>query len=224
LGYKLPLTLFIILAMLIFPLISLADDSYKEGLALFRSGGYEEAIVKFREYLVEHPDDQQAILGLWKSYYKLVYKFYKGARYKEAVQIADEAVNFVPEPYLGYVCNLQGLSYDLSGDIENALKCYRRVTEILPEFAWGFNNLGYTHLRLGYFDEAIEALSRAIELEPYGQVAVYAYNSRGVAYERKGFKDDAIIEYKASLNLDPEYEIAKLNWERLSAEQEAEYD
>jgi len=59
---------------------------------------------------------------------------------------------------------------------------------------------GLSGLKTQHFEEAIEAFSRAIEINPD---RVEAYNNRGIAWCKKGDYDRAIADYNKALEIDP---------------------
>src|SRR5262249_6868465 len=71
------------------------------------------------------------------------------------------------------------------GRHDEAIAVLKPLTEDLvygsPESAWG--NLGWAYLQRGSVDEAIEALTRSVALQPLFCVGQYRL---GLAYEKKG--------------------------------------
>src|SRR5207244_10783671 len=66
---------------------------------------------------------------------------------------------------------------------------------------------------LGRYDEAVEHLRVAIELEPLNPEA---YQNRAAIYERQGKRRAAIAEYRTALRYNPQYEPAKQALQRLT--------
>ena len=58
-----------------------------------------------------------------------------------------------------------GISYDKSGDHEQAIQCYEMAIKLNPEMASAYNNLGYSKMLKGDSEGAIVAYQRAIELD-----------------------------------------------------------
>lgn len=63
-------------------------------------------------------------------------------------------------------------------------------------------NLGYSYAEAGLYDDAIEAYTAAIALNPN---LAEAYNNRGFAYNNKGQYDKAIEDYTKVIPLYPDY-------------------
>ena len=56
------------------------------------------------------------------------------------------------------------------GDLGSAVEKYRRCVQLDPDFFDGWHALGMALMKLGRFDEAIEAGKRAVELRPNDQI------------------------------------------------------
>ncbi len=69
------------------------------------------------------------------------------------------------------------------GDLESAVGKYRRCVEIDPDFFDGWHALGMALMKLGRFNEAIEAGKKATELRPNDQIA---WTSLSLFYNRAG--------------------------------------
>ena len=82
------------------------------------------------------------------------------------------------------------------------------LTQRAPELSGPHANLGVVYHRSGRTKEAIEALNRAIALNP--RRAVY-YNELGIIHRQEGKFDDARRAYRKALDTDPDYALAHLN-------------
>lgn len=78
-----------------------------------------------------------------------------------------------------------------------------------------FNLLGFCHFKLGEHEQAIEAFSRAIEIEP-GQAINYA--NIGSNLRELGRIEEACEMYQHALDLDPGLDFARENLKRLRAD------
>jgi tetratricopeptide (TPR) repeat protein len=67
-----------------------------------------------------------------------------------------------------------------------------------------YGQQGSDYIKQGKYDEAIESLTKAIELNHKGDMA---YNTRGWAYYKKSQYDLAISDYTKSLEINPEIEL-----------------
>ena len=77
------------------------------------------------------------------------------------------------------------------------------LSPVLPGQVWAdedWMERGLSGLKTQHFEAAIEAFSRAIEMNPD---RVEAYNNRGIAWCKKGDYDRAIADYNKALEIDP---------------------
>ena len=75
-----------------------------------------------------------------------------------------------------------------------------------------FNLLGFCHFKLEEYEQAVEAFSRAIEIEP-GEGINYA--NLAVNLERLGQNGEAAAMYRNALEMDPSLDFARQNLARL---------
>jgi len=69
-----------------------------------------------------------------------------------------------------------------------------------------YNELGIKLAHADFFDEAIAAFQRVLELEPrYAD----AHFNLGLAYWKKGLKNEAALEFRSALKIDPHHDRAK---------------
>ena len=69
------------------------------------------------------------------------------------------------------------------GELENAARKYRRCVDMAPDFFVGWHALGMALMKLGRFDEAIDAGKKAVELRPNDQIG---WTSLSLFYNRAG--------------------------------------
>ena len=67
------------------------------------------------------------------------------------------------------------------GDLENAAAKYQRCVEMAPDFFDGWHALGMALMKLGRFDEAIQAGKRAVELDRMTRSAGQVFRSFTIA-------------------------------------------
>ena len=90
------------------------------------------------------------------------------------------------------------------GRFAEAVKCFRKVTQLNPRYPEGHNNLGSALMALGKYKESLKCFKNAVLLKSdYPD----AYYNIGVAYQGLGKLNSAIAAYKKSLSLNPN------NWE-----------
>jgi tetratricopeptide (TPR) repeat protein len=100
------------------------------------------------------------------------------------------------------------LAYD-HGDMDGAIRHYRRAVEIRPGYDEGFNNLGNALAREGKLDDAVEQYRHALSLN---RAFPEAHNDLGSALAQQGRIPDAIEQYREALALRPDYAEAHNNW------------
>lgn len=81
-------------------------------------------------------------------------------------------------------------------------------------------DLGVKYISEGNYEEAIIALSAAIEIEPNSAIA---YLNRGNAYYEQKMLDNAISDYTNAISLNPDTSEVYINLTQLYIEQES-YD
>jgi len=96
--------------------------------------------------------------------------------------------------------NLLGAANIALNKTQEAYLAFKRVTELDPLYAEGFNNLGITLDKLGSYAEAIIAFEKAIELSPDN---AELFNNLGKALVADGRVDEAVNAYKISISLHP---------------------
>ncbi|GAB4171182.1 MAG: hypothetical protein Fur0032_10360 [Terrimicrobiaceae bacterium] len=74
------------------------------------------------------------------------------------------------------------------GEMEEALKKYRRCVELEPDFFDAWHAMGMALMKTGRFREAIDAGLRATELQPNDQLA---WSSLSMFYVREGMIAEA---------------------------------
>ncbi|MGD0890530.1 MAG: tetratricopeptide repeat protein [Terracidiphilus sp.] len=104
---------------------------------------------------------------------------------------ADEAVRQAMQ---------QGAAAMTSGQFDQAVEAYTRVTHLQPAFAEGFFNLGLAEEQAGHLDEAHTALEQAIHLKPAIRGAHLFLGT--IAYKRDRFKESE-DDFLAETRIDP---------------------
>lgn len=74
------------------------------------------------------------------------------------------------------------------GELESAVKKYRRCVELDPNFFDGWHALGMALMKIGRFEEAIAAGKKAVELKPNDQIG---WTSLSLFYNRAGKIEEA---------------------------------
>jgi tetratricopeptide (TPR) repeat protein len=105
--------------------------------------------------------------------------------------------------------NNQGVKLKEGGNIDEAIDCYRQATACAPDCAALWFNLGSNLLTKNNLEEAVNALRRAVGLDPknirFLHSLAAALNARGVALKAAKHVADAITCYREALALAPEH-------------------
>ncbi|MCP4228753.1 MAG: tetratricopeptide repeat protein [bacterium] len=108
----------------------------------------------------------------------------------------------------------EGLDLEESGSVKSARYKYDRAVRLYPNFPDAQYGLGRVDIQLGYYEEAIEALTKVLELEP-GRSEVRG--DLGTAYYAMEDYSKASGELNGALRDDPDdtvamYMLAKTHW------------
>jgi tetratricopeptide (TPR) repeat protein len=110
------------------------------------------------------------------------------------------------------------VSLDRLGKLEEAIEAYRKATEIKPDYAQAWNNLGVSLDRLGRLEEAIEVYRKATEIKPDYADAWY---NLGVSLGRLGKLEEAIEVLRQALEIAPDNTVASFMLVLFLVEKEA---
>ena len=101
-----------------------------------------------------------------------------------------------------------GVALNQLGRLDEAIDCYRRALELMPDFAEAHNNLANALQRQGALAEAVACYRRALELKPgYAE----AHNNLANALQLQGSLEEAVACYRRALELKPDYADAYNN-------------
>ena len=95
----------------------------------------------------------EEVLGLWGS-----------KRYKESLNVAEDAVRINPKSYKAYAA--RGGSYGYLGEYDNTIKDTSRALALNDKHAWSYNARGYAYYKKGNIEEAINNYKIAISIDP----------------------------------------------------------
>ena len=94
----------------------------------------------------------------------------------------------------------RGYVFQESNNLDEAIRCYSKALDLMPDLLEAYNNRGVAHRRKGEIDEAIRNFDRAIQLK-----ADYpdAFNNRANVRGDMGDLDGAISDYNEAIRLNP---------------------
>jgi len=135
------------------------------GNAHYFKGDYEASIKSYERTLTIAPEYKDAITNLAVAYRDA------GRNAGEKEQNLEKAKNYLarsiqlvdtdPDTY-----RLLGITYGMSGDHPNAIKYFTKVTEMLPDNASAYVNLGKAYQYYGDDESSRIMLQKAIQIDP----------------------------------------------------------
>jgi anaphase-promoting complex subunit 3 len=96
-------------------------------------------------------------------------------------------------------CSL-GNSWSLAREHEQALKCFRRATQLDPKFAYAFTLQGHEHVANEEYDKALAAYRHGMAADKRHYNAWYGV---GRVFEKLGRLDEALQHFKAASAINP---------------------
>ena len=200
------------------------------GEQLFREGKYHEAEVRFEEALVQNPQSAAALRYLGEVQLS-------NGNFERAAELFNESL--LTEPDSERTRLSLAYAYDKLDQLPEAIREYRKASELSAPSALLLNNLGYCLLRQANLDEAEQFFKRALSLDPLFVRALYnlgdlyvmqnnldlavkyheaaarytddhrAYSKLGDTFARAGMRQAAMQSYRKSLKLSPGYAPAR---------------
>lgn len=108
-------------------------------------------------------------------------------------------------PVRGMTYNIRGNTYSKLRKHDLAIADYLEVTRLMPDFPYGYANIGLQYLYKGEPEKALPYYEQALRVSPNNSYSRYG---KGVALGRLGRADEAAAELDAANGADPE--VAKL--------------
>jgi tetratricopeptide (TPR) repeat protein len=114
------------------------------------------------------------------------------------VALWQDVVNKSPGKARG-IANL-GVAHAEQGNLDRAIKYYKKAISVAPSYAQAYLNLGQAYLDKGFLNESIKAYENAININPINSEA---YNNLGTAYLDKGLIDESIKSFQKAIDINP---------------------
>jgi serine/threonine-protein kinase len=92
-------------------------------------------------------------------------------------------------------------------DLKESEKMWKRVIELNPGYAGGYAGLGWTHMLMKRFDEAIAEHRRGLELNP--ESVAYQQNLGEILYYARRY-DESIEASLRAIEMDPDYAQSRM--------------
>lgn len=93
-----------------------------------------------------------------------------------------------------------GNSWSLARDHEQALRCFKRATQLDPKFAYGFTLQGHEHVANEEYEKALVAYRQGISADKRHYNAWYGV---GRVYEKQGEYDKAFVHFESAAQINP---------------------
>ena len=162
------------------PSTSRSTSFYETGLSYLRLGRHAEAVVAFRQAVLQNPNDEVAYTKLGLAYSGL-------HQYREAVTVLKMAISIKPEANAAEAYYQLGHVYTSMGKHSDALKAFTQALYFTrtqakdPVGAKGQSfpleqihySLGLAYHNLARYNEAIKELKQVIEVDPRNAEAYY---------------------------------------------------
>lgn len=93
-----------------------------------------------------------------------------------------------------------GNSWSLTRDHEQALRCFKRATQLDPKFAYGFTLQGHEHVANEEYEKALVAYRQGIAADKRHYNAWYGV---GRVFEKQGEYDRAFVHFETAAQINP---------------------
>lgn len=184
-SYKLVIPLLTLIAACILftggcNLFKSPDQSFNDGLRLWRERNYRQAITQFDDAIQKHPE---------AAHYRWRAEAHSSlGEYRAAISDYNKAIE------------LDNSNVVAAGDYEGRGNIHLSLADHLREMEQTTNS--GTKDSLGFYKKAIEDYSKAIELNAHDSATAYA--NRGTAYFRLGYYPLALNDYDQTISRKPE--------------------
>lgn len=172
---------------------------------------YAEAIEAYQRVIELNPQDARSWNSLGTAQAALEH-------YEAAIQAFERAIEL--DPAFAWPHHNLGLVYERRSEYESAIPCYRQALERHRrplDAATSWQNLGNVYQALERHPEAIEALSKATELNPNNALA---WDSLGEGYRAMTRQEEATAAYRRAIELEPTYAWPYNNLALVQADQQ----
>ncbi len=185
------------------PLSSLAHSGL--GVALFKEGKVDEAIIQYKKALEIQPTYPEAHNNL-------------GAALMQKEQV-DEAIvqnrkALEIRPTYPEAHNNLGTALMQKEQVDEAIIQYEKALEIRPNYSDAHDNLGLAFIKKGQVDEAMSQFKKSLESN---SANADAHNNLGVTLVQKGQMDSAMVQFQEAVRLKPSLIDAQNNLAKAKA-------
>lgn len=208
----------------------LAKNAFLSGLTLLEQQQFAQAEAAFRKSLIHAPDRPSTLINLsitlinqqnFEEAKELLEKllqiepsnaegyFYLGLAHKnlnllsDATKYLDKATEIAPQFFDAWL--LKSDLYDVQQLPVKTLACYETLVSIKPDFLLAWKNMGFLLSELNRHEEAINAFSQAIKLDPNDCDTHFA---KANALSEVDRRDDALSSLHCTIQLNPTHSKA----------------
>jgi tetratricopeptide (TPR) repeat protein len=191
------------------------DQALLKAKSHVKKGKIEEAQKLYQMVLQAFPENKRAQQGLaavggskqsidvqgppQETINQLV-NLYNQGQLTAVIEQTTSLTEQYPEAFV--VWNILGAANKGLNRVVEASKAFKKVTELNPNYAGAYYNMGNVLQEQGKLDEAIEVYSKALAIKPD---YVDAYHNMGAVLQNQGKLDEAIEAYNKALAIKPDY-------------------
>ncbi|PPR13731.1 MAG: Photosystem I assembly protein Ycf3, partial [Alphaproteobacteria bacterium MarineAlpha12_Bin1] len=187
------------------------DQIISKAKRFLNKGDYLEARALYLSILEDFPDNRRARLGLdeanrsikpeiTKDNLDSLFSAYSQGKFQDVVNQATPFLDIHSQN--SDILNLLGSANLMLGDLDLAIKYYREVIRLKPDYAHAYNNLGVAFQNKGNHSEAVIQSKQAIDINPeYAEAYYNLANSLRIQKDYSG----AILNFKQALELKDDY-------------------
>jgi len=168
------------------------DPKWDQARKDLARGNTSEAKAAFEELLKQYPDQANLHLFLGMSLLRL--RDPQAALLAIKKAIAIEPNHAEARTLLGYI------ELEVRGDVDAAIREYRKVIELRPDLPEAYTNLAVAQKRKGELDQAIANLNKALERKADYAAAM---TTRGGIYAEQSKWSEARRDFEQALKLNP---------------------
>ena len=136
---------------------------------------------------------------LLKNKINSIIELFSSGHLTEALDTVETLTSQYPNESLLH--NISGVCFRATGQLQMAVKCFKKALVIKPDFADAHYNLGLSFQDLHQLDAAIKSYREALAIQTnYAK----AHNNLGIIYKELGQMADAVESYEEVLIIQPD--------------------
>ena len=135
-----------------------------------------------------------------------IIELYSSGHISEALDTVQTLISHHPRESLLH--NISGVCYKETGQLEMAVSCFEKATEIKPDFADAHFNLGLSLQELNQLEAAVKSYEVTLAIHSN---YTKAHNNLGIIYKELGQMGAAVKSYEQAIDAQPDYAEAHNN-------------